>query len=206
VTAATDTHRGTTLVAIAGCSGSGKSTLARNVARALKTTVIPVDAYYRDRSDLEPSERAKLNFDTPDAIEKERLVKDLRRLKAGRSIRRPVYDFAAHTRASRRVRVNPRPFVVIEGLFALYWPEVRDLCAAKVFVELKDETCYERRLKRDTRDRGRTMASVERQYRESVSPMAELYIKPTERFANVIVSGSESLKKTVSEVLAVLGG
>jgi uridine kinase len=204
-TVAIDTQQRTVLVAIAGCSGSGKSTLARNVAKALKTTVIPVDAYYRDRSDLEPSARAQLNFDTPEALEKERLVKDLRQLTSGRSIRRPVYDFATHTRAKRRVRVNPRKFVVLEGLFALFWPEVRDLCAARVYVKLRDETCYKRRLHRDTRDRGRTVASVERQYRESVSPMAELHIKPTEEFANVVVSGAESLEKTVSQVLAVLG-
>ncbi len=202
---AIDTHHGTALVAIAGCSGSGKSTLARNVAKALKTTVIPVDAYYRDRSDLEPWAREELNFDTPDAIEKDRLVNDLLRLTAGRSIRRPVYDFGTHTRARRRVRVNPRRFVVIEGLFALFWPEVRDLCAARVYVNLGDETCYKRRLHRDTRDRGRTVAAVERQYRKTVFPMAEIHIKPTVEFANVIVSGSEPLEKTVSQVLAVLG-
>ncbi len=190
------------LIAVAGPSCSGKSTLARRLAADLGGVVLPVDAYYKDLSHLPPEERAQVNFDSPEAIDREALAEAVRRLAGGQPIERPVYDFRTHTRTDRRERVPAAPVIVLEGLFALCWEEIRELCHLRVFVELEDRLCLERRLRRDTAERGRTAESVIRQYEESVRPMAERHVLPTRRFADVIVDGRGALGSVVEWVRA----
>lgn len=188
------------LVAIAGCTCSGKSSLAEGLAAHLGGPVMPVDAYYRDLSHLPAVERARVNFDAPDAIEHERLLSDLRRLLAGEPAARPLYDFTTHTRQAGALPVQPAAVVILEGLFALYWEEVRRLAAVKVFVDLDDAGCLERRLDRDVRERGRTSESVLRQYAETVRPMAFQFVLPTRDYADLVVSGRAPLSEGVRQV------
>jgi uridine kinase len=114
----------------------------------------------------------------------------------------PNYDFATHSRTCEVTRIPAARFVIVEGLFALYWPEVRALLGTRVYVDTRDEVCFERRLARDTRERGRTEESVRRQYAATVRPMAELHVWPTRRYADVIVSGESPLAQTSAAVLA----
>ena len=179
------------LIAVAGASCSGKTSLARFLAAELNASILPVDAYYRDLSHLDADARSRVNFDAPEAIDVALLAGDLRSLLNGRTIERPVYDFTTHTRSSRREQVSPGTFLILEGLFALYWEQIRELCRTKVFVELDDRICFERRMARDIRERGRTAASIRKQYEETVRPMAERYILPSRRFADVVVSGTD---------------
>ena len=188
------------IIAVAGPSCSGKTELARFLAAELGASILPVDAYYRDLSPLDSQARSRVNFDAPDAIESELLIRDLRRLDAGRAIERPVYDFTTHTRSPNREKVPATGFLILEGLFALYWKEIRDLSKTKVFVELEDRLCLERRLQRDTRARGRTPESVRRQYEQSVRPMAERYVLPCRRFADVVASGAGPVAVSAGKV------
>ncbi len=193
------------VIAIGGCSGSGKSTLARAVGTKLGAEVIPLDSYYRDLSQLPVTERDRVNFDAPDAIEHELLLRHMQSWIQGEAFARPVYEFITHTRRTEKVLVQPKRNLILEGLLALYWDEIRKLCAVKVYVDLDDAECYRRRLERDTHDRGRTAASVERQYHESVLPMAKLNVMPTRRWADVVVSGAEDVATGVRKVLERLG-
>jgi len=176
-------------ISLAGPSCSGKSSLARWLLEALgpaQSVILPVDAYYRNRD-----KQGHGNFDRPDAVESLRLFEDLATLAEGRSIAAPVYDFTTHRRLERSVTIKPVDWIVVEGLFALYWAPLRRMAAARVFIEAPASVCLERRVLRDTRERGRSPESVRRQFRETVLPMAERHVLPTRGFADLVVSGEE---------------
>jgi len=192
----------THIIAIGGPSCAGKTELAKRLARLLPAPMLPLDAYYRDLAFLPLSERPKFNFDVPDSLDHDLLRRHLTALLDGHEIARPVYDFATHTRSSAVERLAPGPYLLLEGLFALYWEDIRPLLATKVFVEAPDDVCLARRQFRDVRERGRTPESVLKQYAETVRPMAELHVLPTRRFADVVVSGQAPLESSSAAVLA----
>jgi uridine kinase len=197
---------GTRLIGIAGPSGSGKSELARWLAAATGAPVISLDSYYRNLSHLPLEERARGNFDEPASLDDELLFAQFLALSRGESIDVPHYDFSCHTRVAGTQRIEPCDSVIIEGLFTLYWKQLRRLLHASVYVELEDETCYARRLARDVRERGRTPESVEHQYFTTVRPMAEQYIWPTKRHADMIIRGDSVLEESVAAVLGFISG
>lgn len=193
------------IIGIAGPSGAGKSELASRLARELGgAAVMTLDSYYRPMDDLPLEQRQKSNFDLPDALEWELLFEHLGRLRAGEAIDEPTYDFTRHTRAPSNRRVEPREFVIVEGLFTLYWDEVRGALDTKVFVRTTPNVCFERRLARDVAERGRTPQSVREQYEKTVRPSAETYIWPTEGFADVVVSGQQPIETSTAAILAAL--
>ena len=195
----------TRILAIAGASGSGKSTLAAELAHALGGIHFPLDTYYRDLSHLPLAERAKVNFDEPAVIESELLAAHLKSLARGEAIERPLYDFVQYTRvAGQTERIDPHPYVVVEGLFALYYAELLPLYALRVFVDTPDEVCFARRLKRDTEQRGRIAASVMAQYDLTVRPAAIAYVQPSAMHADLVIDGAEALDWKVEQVLAAL--
>src|SRR5579871_5938182 len=123
------------ILAVAGASGSGKTTLAEALARTLGGIHFSLDSYYRDLSHLPWEERTQANFDDPAMIEITLLGGHLAELAAGRPIERPVYDFAGYTRIQgRSERVEPKPVIIVEGLFALNYPELRPHYQFSVFV------------------------------------------------------------------------
>lgn len=189
------------IVAIAGPSCAGKTELARQLSRALSATILPVDSYYRDLGNLSLEQRHQVNFDHPDAIEHELLSRHLKELTHGRAVEIPVYDFTTHSRLARTERLEPGRFLILEGLFALYWEEARRLVGTKVFVDASDRVCLARRQDRDVRTRGRTPASVLAQFTTSVQRMAELYVRPTRAYANVIVRGEDPTEAMEAAVL-----
>jgi len=194
----------TFLVGITGPSGAGKTELARRISRLLNAPIYPLDSYYRDLSHLPLEDRARQNFDDPAALDHELLLEHLNSLLRGRTVDRPVYDFAHHVRAREVEVVEPGKIILLEGLFALYWANVRSLLGLKVYVTADDAICFERRLARDVRERGRSAESVRRQYETTVRPMAERYIYPTRAFADFIVSGTDRLDKTSAMVVSFL--
>ena len=192
----------TRLIGIAGPSGSGKSVLARRLSTVTGAPVVSLDSYYRDLGHLPLDERAKCNFDDPASMDDAFLLAHCVALANGEPIDVPRYDFSSHTRVADTQRIEPGGTVIIEGLFTLYWNDLRHLLHAGVYVELEDALCYARRLARDVRERGRTPECVERQYFSTVRPMAEKYIWPTRIHAGVIVRGDSPLEESVATVLA----
>src|SRR5206468_9761754 len=147
------------------------------------------------------AERAVVNFDDPSALDHELLVPQLRAIARGEIIARPIYDFATHTRVPTNETFVAREFVIIEGLFALYWPELRELAFTKVFVNAPDDVCFSRRQRRDVVERGRTVQSVSAQFTQTVQPMASLYVRPTSRYADLVLSGEQPLSRSADAVL-----
>ena len=166
--------------------------------------ILAVDSYYRPLNHLSMLERQEANFDVPDALEWELLLGHLEQLRSGEPVEEPVYDFTRHTRAPGSRWVEPRGYVIVEGLFTLYWEQVRSALDTRVFVKTAPAVCFERRLARDVAERGRTPESVRAQYEKTVLPGAKNYIWPTERFADVVVSGEQPVEESAAAVLARL--
>lgn len=191
------------LVGIAGASCSGKTELARGLARYLREDAlhISLDHYYVDRSHVPTEERGKFNFDHPEALDAPLLIRDIESLSLGLSIEQPRYSFVTHSRLEETEPVHPRPVIIIEGLFTLYWERLRNLLDLCVYVETPDEECFSRRLNRDVKERGRTPESIEQQYSTTVRPMAEAYVRPCAEYADLVVSGTNPLKDSIEAVL-----
>jgi len=190
-------------MAIAGASGSGKTTLAAELARELDGIYFPIDNYYRDLSHLPFSERVKQNFDDPALIESSLLAEHVATLAQGEMIERPLYDFATHTRvAGRTEAMRAGSFVLVEGLFALYYPELLPLYQFRVYVDTPDGVCFERRMRRDTVERGRTPESVRIQYETTVRPSSIRFVRPSGAHADLTIDGTAALDWKVEQVLA----
>ena len=178
------------VIGIAGGTGSGKTTVANNLVRRLDidaVTVIQQDAYYRDLSALAPPQRDLLNFDHPDSIENELFVSHLRALKAGEEIEQPIYDFTRHLRTPETDRVAPRDVIIAEGILLFHFPDVREALDIRIYVDTPPDIRLLRRIRRDIRERGRTLDSVNEQYLRTVRPMHEEFVEPSKRFADVII-------------------
>ncbi len=190
------------VLGIAGCSGSGKTTLAGELARTLGGVHFPLDHYYLDLGHLPFEERIRQNFDDPDLIESPLLAAHVAALARGEAIERPVYDFATYTRVPNQAeRVSAAQFLIVEGLFALVYPAMLPLYQLRVYVDTPDEVCFERRVRRDVEERGRTLESVRRQYEATVRPAAEQCIRPSAANADLIVDGTGALDWKVERVL-----
>jgi uridine kinase len=193
------------LIGIAGPSCAGKSELAQSLATRLDAEVLPLDTYYRDLAHLPPELRGERNFDHPDAVDRDLLLRQIEVLAGGAAIERPVYDFSTHTRGSACRYVTPGRFVVIEGLFTLHWPELRGRLALAVYVDAEDELCLARRLERDVRARGREPVDVREQFERTVRPMCERYVRPSREHADLVVRGDDPVDRAVEAILARLG-
>lgn len=178
------------VIGVAGGSGSGKTTVVRRIVESLgddQVTVLEHDRYYRDRNDLRLEERAALNYDHPDSLETDLLVRHVEAMRAGQAIDAPVYDFARHARTQATDRLVPRRALIVEGILIFADAELRRLMDIKVFVDTDDDTRVIRRLERDVAERGRTMASVIEQYLTTVKPMHLEFVEPSKRYADLIV-------------------
>lgn len=191
------------LMAIAGCSGSGKSYLARHLADRfahLEPVIVSTDSYYHELPHLPLAERSRQNFDAPDAVDAALLAWQLAELKRGAAVDKPVYDFALHTRTGYTERVTPHGLVIVEGILALHWEALRRIYDFAIFVRAGDGLCLDRRMSRDIQERGRTPACVLNQYEQTVRPMAELWVLPTGKYADLILEGDADIDRNVDLV------
>ena len=193
------------VLGIAGCSGSGKTTLAAELAHTLGGIHFHLDNYYRDLAYLPFSERIKKNFDDPAMIESPLLAEHVAALARGESIERPIYDFSTHTRVVGKTEtVAAGRFLVVEGLFALHYPELLPLYNLRVYVDTPDSLCFERRMKRDIEERGRTPESIKQQYESTVRPASIAFVRPSGANADLQIDGTGALDWKVERVLSEL--
>lgn len=179
------------VIGIAGGSASGKSSIAKILKEHFKETqsvyIVRMDDYYKDQSDIPLEKRYDTNYDHPFAFDTELLIEDIKKLKSGNSIEKPVYDFINHTRSTYTETVECSDVLVIEGLMALDDERVRDLLDIRVFVDAPADVRFIRRLLRDVKKRGRSMEHVIEQYVTTVRVMHEQFVEPSKRYADIII-------------------
>jgi uridine kinase len=185
------------LIAIVGGSGSGKSWLAQQLERKLApdAACLSLDDFYLDRSHLTPARRARLNFDHPLAIDWKRLSRALRALRGGRPARVPIYDFTTHCRGPQDRLLQPKPVLLVEGLWLLHRRELRRLFDFSIFLNVSSQRRFERRLRRDLSERRRHRASVQEQFTRMVEPMHRKYVAPQARWADLVLSKTCSIRQ-----------
>ena len=177
------------VIGIAGGTGSGKTTITRKLMQRFGSdvSVIYHDNYYKAHHNMPYEERAKLNYDQPDAFDTDQLIEAVRALKKGRSVVCPVYDYSIHDRSEKTVTVKPAKVVIVEGILIFENKELCSLMDIKVYVDADADVRILRRIVRDVRDRGRSLESVVNQYLSTVKPMHERYVEPSKRNADIIV-------------------
>lgn len=182
------------IIGIAGGSGSGKSTFAKRLKKAFpdQVSLISCDNYYLPHDELSLEERAQLNYDAPEALEFDLMVRHLEALKNGQSALCPVYDFTRHTRSDAFTEILPRPIILIDGILIFHDPSLRACMDLKIYVETDADERILRRARRDMRDRGRDLDSVIHQYLSTVKPMHNTYVEPTKVYADIILNGGKN--------------
>jgi uridine kinase len=197
------------VIGVAGGSGSGKTTVVRRIVDALgdsRVTVLEHDRYYRDRNDLRLEERAGLNYDHPDSLETDLMVRHVQDLRAGRSIDAPQYDFALYQREPRTEAIAPARAIIVEGILIYTDAALRALMDVKVFVDTDDDTRFIRRLQRDMAERGRTVQSVIDQYLGTVKPMHLEFVEPSKRYADIIIPQGGHNAVAIDMLLTLIRG
>ena len=199
------------VIGIAGGSGSGKTTVAQEILQRVgpdRIAFLQHDSYYKDLSGLPPAQRAEVNFDHPNSLETELLIKHIASLRAGASVEVPIYDFSIHARTAKTFTVQPRRVILVEGILIFTEAALRDMFDVKIFVDTDSDMRFIRRLERDIKERGRTTESVIRQYQLTVRPMHLEFVEPSKRYADVIIPeggfNAAALDMVVARVEALL--
>ena len=195
------------IIGIAGGSGSGKTTVVKALTDQLKerVVVIPQDSYYKDSSHLPMEERQKVNFDHPDSIDFDLLVRRLKELKAGRSIEQPVYSYITCSRSkTETITVNPAEVIIVEGILIFCCAELRNQMDIKIFVDADDDDRLMRVMARDIIERGKTVETVIQRYSRTVKPMFLQFIEPSKRYADVIIPQGGHNKVAIDVIAATI--
>jgi uridine kinase len=178
------------IIGIAGGTGGGKTTVVNTIVDELKhdeVAVISQDSYYRDTSELSYEERTQINFDHPQSIDFDLLVKHLKALKKGEAIDQPIYSFTEHNRTGDTILTHPKKVMIVEGILILTNPKLRKMCDIKIYVHADSDERLIRRLKRDMNERGRDLDEVLNRYQTTLKPMHQQFIEPTKEFADIII-------------------
>ncbi|MBT3405600.1 uridine kinase [Candidatus Woesearchaeota archaeon] len=200
------------IVGLAGGTGSGKTTCAKTIGSVIVVDIaaklgidltflrISMDSYYRDRSDLTPIERTRVNYDELDAIEDPLLLEHLEALRSGQSVMRPVYCFNTHSRSHRTEAMHPTDIIVVEGLFPFCYDGLRDTFDLRLYLDTDLDTSLARRKRRDQNERGRMVEDIERQFEETVIPGHHLYVAPSARYAHLPLVWDGDVTDAVAQI------
>jgi uridine kinase len=201
------------IIGIAGGTGSGKTTVVKQIADSLPphcVTVVPLDSYYNDTSEMTEEERHAINFDHPDAFDWGLLERHISQLKKGMAVEQPIYSYIACNRLKETVHVEPKPVMIIEGIMTLVRKRLRDMMDLKIFVDTDADERLIRNIQRDTIERGRTVDMVINRYLNVLKPMHEQFIEPTKRYADLIIpqggentTGINIVKKYIESIVSI---
>jgi len=175
------------VLVVAGWTATGKTRLARSLASRLDgAVVLSLDDYYRDVSHLPRKQRVRHDFDRPEALDMEGFARDLAALREGKTAPLRRYEAATGRNLTDGV-LGPARWVLAEGVFTFHDPRIRGLADSRVLLTGDPERLLERRLVRDTAERGYSPAEVRRMFRERVLPAQSRYLAGAEAFADLVL-------------------
>ena len=178
------------IIGIAGGTGSGKSTFTNRLKEAFKDDVAVIyhDNYYKRQDDVPFEDRKKVNYDHPDSLETDLMLRHLELLKSGHAIDCPVYDYSQHNRSDKILHIEPKKIILAEGILLLSDPRIRSMIDIKIYVEADADERILRRIVRDVKGRGRDLDNIVDQYLTTVKPMHYLYVEPTRALADIVIN------------------
>lgn len=187
------------LVGVAGGSASGKTSFCEDLAKnlGLSCVLVSTDNFYKDLTPEQLANVASFNFDHPDALDFDEMFRCLAGLLRREVVEIPVYSFVHNARTGEKLTVNPADVVLLEGIYSLYEERIRVLMYMKIFVQTDDDIRLARRLLRDSKERGRDVTGILKQYMTFVKPSFDDYIKPTMKHADIIVPHESRNRGTV---------
>lgn len=191
------------LVGITGGSASGKTLFLQALQRefgAEKLCLLSQDNYYRSPEFQQKDENGWINFDLPECIDYTSFIGDLNQLRENKAVVRNEYLFQVTGKEPQPLRFHPSPIIVIEGLFIFYFENIFKQLDLKVFIDAADDVKLERRLKRDTSERGIPHDQVIYQWRNHVLPAYEKYLLPFKNAADMIINNNDHFNNSL-EVL-----
>ncbi|MGV3775052.1 MAG: uridine kinase family protein [Verrucomicrobiales bacterium] len=182
------------IIGIAGPSCSGKSWLAERLRKDLGKLAgrLSLDDFYLDRSHLPVVERGNCNFDHPAAIDWALLEQTLVHFTAGKRAQAPLYDFKTHCRRPEVRDLQPLPIIIMDGLWLFHHETIRRWFQLKIYIHAEVELCSQRRVARDTSERGRTEEQALKQFWGAVAPMQEEYVLPQAKWADMTLNAPVS--------------
>ncbi|MFA7222352.1 MAG: uridine kinase [Bacilli bacterium] len=196
-----------TIILIGGGSASGKTFVIEEVTKSIGEeyiTHISIDDYYKKVDDMSIEDRRKINYDHPRAFDWQLFRTDLESLKNNKSIEKPIYDYVILNRSDKTETVKPKQIILVEGITALVDKKCRDLADLKVFINASRERRLVRRIERDQKERGRTFENIVEQYFESVQPMYEEIIGPSQVYADVIINNDGRKNNSIRALTAII--
>ena len=191
------------LIGISGGSGAGKTTIIKSLVNHYKNkaTVLELDSYYRDFSNLTFDDREKINFDHPRSFNFNMLKNHINLLIKNEKIKSPIYDYKKHKRKKLSKIIYPNKLIFVEGTLIFYFKEITKLMSLKIFIQADEEVRFKRRLNRDIKHRARTKDSIHKQYHKTVKPMFDKYVKPLKSEADLIISGESNLCNNKNRII-----
>ena len=195
-------------IGVAGGSCSGKTTIAGMLVEALGLSnclLIAQDSYYRDWSHLKPEEATKFNFDDPKTVDLSLMHEQVLTLKKGKSVQVPIYEFVTHRRIEKTRHFEPKSVIVLDGMWLLSEPKLRDVVDIGIFVHASPELRLDRKLKRDEGSRGWSPEKSMEQFQNFVEPMHRIHVEPFRKFADIVLSGEESSEKSINGFFSQFG-
>ena len=188
------------ILGMAGGTGSGKTYTVNRLLEIYSVEEIAAigqDSYYKDLGHIDYNKRIRQNFDHPDSIDIDLFEDHLKKISIGEDINVPIYDFSNHVRLEETRTISQCKIIIVEGIFALHYPQLRKLYTIKIFMDTSEKLRFQRRIERDTKERGRTLESVESQYYSSVKPMHKKFIEPSKLYADIIINGNNDIKNNI---------
>ena len=192
-----------TVLGIAGGTGSGKTYAVKSLLKEYpqnSVLAISMDSYYKDLSHINYENRIGQNFDHPDSIDINLLENHLKQAFKGDKINIPIYDFSNHVRLGKTVSISNARIIIVEGIFALHFSQLRKLYTLKLFMDTPENIRLERRLVRDVRERGRTIKSIKDQYDSTVLPMHDKYVESSKIFSDFMLNGEDNINNIVNKI------
>jgi len=192
------------IVGISGGSASGKSSFLNDIFQKMpekSISLVSQDNYYVPKEFQVKDENGKENFDLPTSIDRKAFYDDMYKLMQNETIVINEYTFNNDAAQNRKIIVKPAPIIILEGLFIFYYEEIRQVLDLSIYIDAKDEVKLERRLKRDSEERGYPEDDVLYQWHNHVLPSYYKYLRPYRDLAHVIVTNNTNYQKGLQVIV-----